>query len=191
MKLLLVIILIFILYDFVIGKSIVKRQCNSCCNECTSNCNNCQSNCNNCQSNCNNCQNCGNSCKECSSRNCESNDTEPAPVLVPFPPAQISQQPSSSTNNTNNNYYNFTADITLTNTINTVNNISIPIHINSTNENKIFIYPSASNSSVTPVVNDKCCIVVYPRTCDVSGCYVRRQRECSSICTSDVIIIPG
>lgn len=121
---------------------------------------------------------------------------EKVPILVPFPTSQQSQPiqhsvaPTIISDNTNN----YTAEITLNNVINTINNVSVPITVNSSNVNHIALYPAESKvveaEQQRETYNSNCCIVIHPRECDSSGhCYTRSSYECSEICLGKMIKI--
>lgn len=178
--------------------------CNT--NDCTSNnCvnNNCNSN--NCNKKICNSNNCSN---DCSSGTCKTIETncgncqpvvpveDKVPVLVPFPPntqgqSSVGVSPSISSNNTNN----YTAEININNVINTINNVSVPINVNSSNINHITLHPSSSRAveietTKKEQIASNCCVVIHPRQCDRSGyCYSRSSYECSEICSGKVIKI--
>lgn len=196
--------------------------CNNCesnCNNCQSDClNNCRSICgsnncntNNCRSNncysnnCNNNNNCNsNNCRNQQNNNCNNCDVEPqaevvveekVPVLVPFPPPVQQQLPSQVVSPTiiSNNTNNYTAEININNVVNTVNNVSVPISINSSNVNHISILPAPRDRIVEdeePKQNTNCCIVIHPKECDSRGqCYTRSSWECGEICQGSVVSV--
>lgn len=186
------------------------NNCRSICgsNDCTSNnCNNnCNTNCrnNNCNSNtCNN-NNCNsNNCRNQQNNNCNNCDVEPqivveekVPVLVPFPPPAEQQRPSSqviSPTIISNNTNNYTAEININNVVNTVNNVSVPISVNSSNINHISILPAPRERIVEyeeTKQDTNCCIVIHPKECDSRGqCYTRSSYECGEICHGSVVTI--
>jgi hypothetical protein len=203
--------------------------CNQCVNQCTNDCstvscrNNCVSGCkSSCQSqscdvqSCSQCVNkCSNDCSsnqctnECSkSCDCTEKDTRPGePVILD------SGEPASViVNNSNVNLVNLTTHINIDNVIHNINNISIPVYVNTTNINNINLSDIREESNTgdprpapvvpypypypltQPTTTNNCCQVLHPRRCytdeDGTGrCYIRRHNECSDRCTSPVVTI--
>ncbi|KAF5293266.1 hypothetical protein FQR65_LT11006 [Abscondita terminalis] len=179
--------------------------CNLCVgkNCCTSN------NCNTCVNQCYN-QNSPNTCTNACVQNCI--NTEPTKFVFPIPqydcgpsqPEPISPHQPPVNVQSRGGETNITTHIVLHNIINNTNIINIPININSTNHNNINIKQSKSGKS-----SRKCCYVVHPKECFVVPrnvsefegienvnntlpdikCIRRRHKECSSICTSPVVLI--
>lgn len=110
------------------------------------------------------------------------------PVLVPFPQPAQQQLPEQIVSPTiiSNNTSNYTAEISINNVINTVNNVSVPINVNSSNINHISLYPASEHVvevAETKQEDSNCCIVIHPKECDSAGqCYTRSSWECSEIC---------
>ncbi|CAH1284570.1 unnamed protein product [Diabrotica balteata] len=163
------------------------NNCNS--GNCNNNCNNRPCNNNNCNSSPCNSNNCNSS--PCNNNNCNSSPCnerqqnvpesreEVRPILVPFPqPQQSSSGGENIVNNTNIN--NSTMELTFTNTINTVNNISMPISLNPSNENSITVHFNKEESSV--VQEDNCCFISERKCYANDTCQMVRRKECSDIC---------
>ncbi|XP_056629952.1 uncharacterized protein LOC130440693 [Diorhabda sublineata] len=177
MKVLIGCIIFGLIIQVVTAKSITKRDCccSSLCNCNSRPCNsgnfNCNSECNFEYSDCSNdlCKNkskCNQKNKPCNDDNEDKNPDEVLPVLVPFPqnfPTIPIRLPDDATKN-NTNISNATVEFTLTNSVNTVNNISIPISINSTNQNSVIIhltrtteYDSIEQKSLDGNEDPNCC----------------------------------
>lgn len=196
------------------------RGCKSSCQEQPYSCN--SQSCSGCVSRCSQqCESsdcvssCSRNCDSCKEKEKESERTEQDSTIIVEPP-----QPSSViVNNTNNNLVNLTTQIDIHNVVHNINNITIPVYVNTTNINNIHLsntdemrsYTNGSGGSHTeyipipqpypqpfpiplPQPQDNCCTVLHPRQCYTneegeSRCYIRRHRECSSSCTSPVVTI--
>ncbi|KAJ3650147.1 hypothetical protein Zmor_021854 [Zophobas morio] len=152
--------------------------CNQCANQCSSNCNNnvsCKNNCvsgcvtacqgnNNCTgSSCSQCiNNCGNqwSSKDClndCSKSCDGTSVTTNTITSDVNKDSVILIPASSdgsnviVNNTNNNLVNLTTVINIDNVVHNINNISIPVYVNTTNINNINLSQShkSTNNDVT------------------------------------------
>lgn len=163
-----------------------KNNCNSngCNLNIKCNSNKCHTNCNNIERNCNNCDQNENAAEIIV-------EEEKVPILIPFPsPPQPQPHSSNLPTVINNNTYNHTAKININNVVNTVNNVSVPISVNTSNVNQISIYPANNGHVEVEDVfeNKNCCVIIHPRQCDTSAkCYSRSSWECSDICTQDFI----
>ena len=135
--------------------------CNQCVNQCSNNCNNNASCKNNCVSGCatacqgndncaaSSCSQCVNKCcNQCSSdTTCVNNCSKSCDCTTPSPRTKevnndVVFVPSSEAskvivNNTNNNLVNLTTLINIDNVVHNINNISIPVYVNTTNINNI------------------------------------------------------
>nr|XP_023019811.1 uncharacterized protein LOC111508515 isoform X1 [Leptinotarsa decemlineata] len=196
MRLLLLFLLVSVIVNAVLARNLVKRS-NCCCDdyrECSSSC----------STPCNRPRNCNNNYNRSPCNNNQvKEESDTVPVLIPFPSTSNIPQPSPAEGTivNNTNIRNDTVSLTIQNTIDNINNISIPITVNSTNENTVVIHfqrvPAENpDDEIVPTVAPSsvdCCLVVTPRACDKNGKNCRegrRQWVCSAVCKGATDIEP-
>ncbi|KAG5872258.1 hypothetical protein JTB14_019344 [Gonioctena quinquepunctata] len=152
-----------------------------------------------CDKGCNS-QPCDRGCNNQSPCNQESEEiSEKVPVLIPFPPVPNPSQPPAQNIINNTNIPDYTANIDISNRIDNVNNISVPISLNSTNQNNVVIHfqklpnvaPGEINQTIVAPSRVDCCLVVTPGECDGNGqnCREERHWECSEKCNGERVEI--
>lgn len=195
MKLIISILLLGILAQAALSDTRVKRDCccdnyNDCDSSCSTPCNKYRrtNNCNNRP--CNNGRNCQQHNTPCDNNDIDDDSNPYVPISIPVPQNQPNsiQVPQGVTTVNNTNINNNTLELSLINTVNTVNNISIPIYVNSTNENTITVVLTPAKEEYVagePIVNNLNCCNITIRNCDRNNrnCSFETRWECSKICT--------
>ncbi|KAL3286189.1 hypothetical protein HHI36_000700 [Cryptolaemus montrouzieri] len=88
----------------------------------------------------------------------------------------------------NDDNLNITTKINLTNTITNMNNISLPIRINSTNQNDIAVESRQKSESINTIANSPCCNFVTPTKCSAATkfpfveCDFNKTSQCGDVC---------